>query len=340
MPSSTHASAWERAGVEMTQAATIETSVRLGPPQSLKRRIARQLLHKKLAMAAIIYLAIFYSAGILAPWIAPYDPYEQDRTVAAVRQPPSAEHWLGTDPLGRDLLSRVFYAARTTIIFTVAVVVTGGIFLGLGLGLLAGYRGGWVDTLIMRVGEVLSGMPTLFLILAITAAFRTRIADFSFWLQDNTFLGSDARIVVAFVIIVGATVPFAWVGSSRIVRSQALSIRESEFVIAAELMGASTWRIITRHILPGVMPLFIVGLSGGMAAIAGTEVALSFLGLGVTPPTASFGSMIGDGAGVRTFNDTPHLLLSPAIPVILFFFAWNLLGDALVDLVDPRITGR
>lgn len=325
----------------MTQVATtIDTGATLRPSQSLKSRIARQIVRKKLAMAAIVYLAVFYSAGILAPLIAPYDPYEQDRTLGAVRQPPSADHLLGTDPLGRDMLSRVFYAARTTIIFTVAVVVTGGVFLGLGLGLLAGYRGGWIDTLIMRVGEVLSGMPTLFLILAITAAFRTRIADLSFWLQDNTFLGDDARTFVAFLIIVGATVPFAWVGSSRIVRSQALSIREADFVTAAELMGASTWRIVSRHILPGVMPLFIVGLSGGMAAIAGTEVALSFLGLGVNPPTASFGSMIADGAGVRTFNDTPHLLLSPAIPVILFFFAWNLLGDALVDLMDPRISGR
>ncbi len=327
----------------MTQAATTTigaSGAQLLPSQSLRRRILRQVLRKKLAMAALIYLAIFYSVGILAPLIAPHDPYEQDRTIASVRQPPSADHWLGTDPLGRDILSRVFYAARTTIIFTVAVVITGGIFLGLGLGLLAGYRGGWVDTLIMRVGEVLAGMPTLFLILAITAAFRSRIADLSFWLQDNSFLGSDARTFVAFLIIVGATVPFAWVGSSRIVRSQALAIREQDFVTAAELMGASTWRIVSRHILPGVMPLFIVGLSGGMAAIAGTEVALSFLGLGVNPPTASFGSMIADGAGVRTFNDTPHLLLGPAVPVIFFFFAWNLLGDALVDLVDPRITGR
>jgi peptide/nickel transport system permease protein len=325
----------------MTHAATAsDAAIPLRPPQSMKRRIARRIVRKKLAMIAIIYLTIFYSVGILAPLVAPYDPYEQNRSVGAVRQPPSSDHLLGTDTLGRDMLSRVFYAARTTIIFTVAVVITGGIFLGLGLGLLAGYRGGWVDTLIMRVGEVLAGMPTLFLILAITAAFRTRLSDFSFWLQDNTFLGSDARTFVSFLVIVGATVPFAWIGSSRIVRSQALSLRESEFVTAAELMGASTWRIITRHILPGVLPLFIVGLSGGMAAIAGTEVALSFLGLGVTPPTASFGSMIADGAGVRTFNDTPHLLLSPAIPVILFFFAWNLLGDALVDVVDPRNTDR
>ncbi|WP_373324416.1 ABC transporter permease [Tepidiforma flava] len=249
---------------------------------------------------------------------------------------PSAEHWLGTDALGRDLASRVIYAARTTVVFTIVVLISGSLVLGLGLGLLAGYRGGWVDTLIMRVGEVLAGLPTLLLMLAITAAFRTRINDVAFWLQDNTFLGSDARTFVKFSIIVFATVPFAWIGTSRIVRSQALAIREETYVLAAEAMGASSWRIIFRHILPGVLPLFVVGVSAGMAGTAGAEVTLSFLGLGIDPPTASFGSLIAAGAGPQTFERYPHLLLAPAIPVTLFFFAWNLLGDALVDLLEPR----
>ncbi|MEX2081278.1 MAG: ABC transporter permease subunit, partial [Dehalococcoidia bacterium] len=192
----------------------------------------------------------------------------------------------------------------------------------------------------MRVGEVLSGLPTLFLIIAITAAFRPRINDLSFWLEDHSFLGDDARVLVQFMIITGATVPFAWIGSCRIVRSQALAIRESDFVLAAELVGASTWRVVTRHILPGVMPLFMVGLSGGMAAIAGAEVTLSFLGLGITPPGASFGTLISDGAGPRTFAEYPHLLLSASLPVILFFFSWNLLGDALVDIFEPRMAFR
>jgi ABC-type dipeptide/oligopeptide/nickel transport system permease subunit len=310
------------------------------PPRTRGRSPAakafRVLIRKKIAVVAIAYLLVFYSAGSLAPLIAPHDPYEQHRTVAEVKQGPSGDHWFGTDSLGRDMFSRTLYAARTTIIFTLAVTLTGGLFLGLGLGLLAGYRGGWIDTLIMRVGEVLNGLPTLFIMLALTAAFRTRIDDASFWLKDHTFLGNDAKTFLQFSIIVGATVPFAWVGSSRIVRSQALQLREAGFVEAAELVGASTWRILTRHILPGVMPLFLVGLSSGMAGIAGAEVSLSFLGLGITPPAASFGNMISDGAGVRTFQANPHLLLSAAVPVILFFFAWNLLGDALVDVLEPR----
>jgi ABC-type dipeptide/oligopeptide/nickel transport system permease subunit len=191
----------------------------------------------------------------------------------------------------------------------------------------------------MRVGEILAGLPTLLLMLAITASFRTQINDFAFRLADNSWLSvDDARTFVKFVIIVGATVPFAWVGSARIVRSVALSIREQAYVTAAEAMGASTPRILFRHILPGVMPLFIVGLSAGMAAIAGAEVAISYLGLGIDEPAASFGNLLNDVQSPYTFRQHPHLLLAPAIPVILFFYAWNLLGDALVDILEPRTT--
>ncbi len=291
-------------------------------------------------MAALVYLALFYGAGLFAPLVATHDPNQGQLQVEHRLQSPSSGHWLGTDVQGRDIYSRVIYAARTTLLFTAAVILTGGLVLGLGLGLLAGYKGGWVDTAIMRVGEVLAGVPTLLLILAIAAVFRARIGDFAFWLRQNTFLGDEARTLLEFIIIVGATVPFAWVGTSRIVRSQALAIRESDFVLAAELIGASTWRILTRHILPGVLPLFVVGLSSGMAAIAGTEVALSFLGLGVSPPTSSFGTIISEGAQIRTFQAYPHVLLGAAMPIILFFFAWNLLGDALVDLLEPRTSTR
>lgn len=304
--------------------------------QSPSRRFLRALVKRKLAMVGIGYILLFYALGILAPLVAPHDPNAIVLGAEERFQGPSVDHWFGTDGLGRDMFSRVVFAMRTTLLFTLAVALTGGIFLGLGLGLLAGYRGGWVDTAIMRIGEVLAGLPTLLLIIAIAAAFRTRIDDLAFWLKDNTILGDDSRVLVDFMIIVGVTVPFTWVGTSRIVRSQALAIREADFILAAELMGASTWRIITRHILPGVIPLFVVGLSGGMAAIAGAEVALSFLGLGVNPPTSSFGTIISEGAGITALRTYPHLLLCASIPVILFMFAWNLLGDALVDLLEPR----
>jgi len=299
-------------------------------------RTMRELLRKKLAMVAICYLLLFYACGIFAPLIAPYGLNDQNLTVEARRQPPTSDHIFGTDQLGRDLFTRVLYSARTTIVFTVIIFITGGLFLGLGLGLLAGYKGGWTDTAIMRVGEVMSGMPTLLIMLAITAAFRSRINEWSFWLEDHTFLGEDSKTLVKFSIIALATVPFAWLGSCRIVRSQVLAIRESQFITAAESLGATTPRILVRHILPGVMPLFLVGLSSGMAGIAGAEVALSYLGLGIDEPAASFGNLIGSVSGSRNLDDYPHMLIAGALPVILFFFAWNLLGDALVDVFDRR----
>lgn len=312
----------------------VHSEVAVKPPPRF--RTVRELLRKKIAFLAILYLSIFYFAGLAAPLVAPYGLNEQQLTAEARRQPPSSEHLLGTDALGRDMLTLVLYSARTTIFFTLAVVLTGGLILGLGLGLLAGYRGGWVDTAIMRVGETLSGLPTLLLMLAITAAFRTRINTWSFWLEDHTFLGADAKTFVKFAILTGATVPFSWLGSSRIVRSQVLAIREQSYITAAESMGASTSRILWRHLLPGVMPLYLVGLSSGMAGIAGAEVALSYLGLGIEAPAASFGNLIADTNGPRFFEQYPYLLIAAAGPVILFFFSWNLLGDALVDVFDRR----
>ena len=321
-------------------ASEAEISAEILPAWELKSpprfSLARQLMRKKIASIAIVYLCIFYFCGIFAPLIAPYGLNEQNLTVESRLHRPTSEHIMGTDALGRDIFTRVLYSARTTIIFTVAVILTGGLFLGLGLGLLAGYRGGWVDTLIMRVGETLSGLPTLLLMLAIMAAFRTRITHWSFWLEDHTFLGGDAPVFLKFAIITGATVPFSWIGTCRIVRSQVLAIREQSYVTAAEGLGASTWRILLRHIMPGVLPLYLVGLSSGMAGIAGAEAALSYLGLGIDEPTASFGTLIRDVNGSRLFDQHPWLLISGAGPVVLFFFAWNLLGDALVDLFDRR----
>ena len=312
----------------------------LDMPREQRWRVLRLLAGKRIAVVCILVLLVFYIAGFFAPWVAPKDPNLQELTVEARLSSPSAENLLGTDRLGRDFLSRVIYASRTTILFTLAVVLTGGLFLGLGLGLLSGYRGGWVDNLIMRIGELLAGVPTLLLMLIIAAAYRDRINDLSFWLKDNSFLGDDATPLLYFLIIVSVTVPFAWVGLARIVRSQVLAIREQEFVLAAEAMGVSTARLLFRHILPGVMPVYIVGLSASMAGIAGTELALSWLGLGVDPGTPSFGSMLYEAGGVRTFQEFPHLLLVGAIPIVVFLFAWNLLGDSLVDLVEPRTFRR
>jgi ABC-type dipeptide/oligopeptide/nickel transport system permease subunit len=323
--------------VASNAAQTLSTDLFIDEMRAPRRfRTLRDLARRKVAMVAISFLAFFYFCGIFAPLLAPYGLNEQQLTVESRLQSPSADHPFGTDRLGRDMLTRVLYSARTTVLFTIIIVLTGGVFLGLGLGLLAGYRGGWIDTAIMRIGEVLNGMPTLLLMLAITASFRPRINSWSFWLEDHTFLGEDAKVLVKFGIITLATIPFAWLGSCRIVRSQVLAIREQAYITAAESMGASTNRILWRHILPGVMPLFLVGLSSGMAGIAGAEVALSYLGLGIDDPAASFGNLIADVNGSRFLQQYPYLFVVGTVPVILFFFAWNLLGDALVDVFDRR----
>lgn len=312
----------------------------LGVRPAPRFRFLRELARKKIAMLAVCFLVVFYFAGIFAPWVSTDDPNYQRLTIEDRLAAPSGEHWFGTDGAGRDLFSRVVYSARTTLLFTLVVIVTGSLFLGLGLGLMAGYRGGWIDATIMRVGEVLSGVPTLLLMLAISAAFRTRLNDVAFWLKENTFLGEDARAIVPFLIIVLAALPFAWIGAARIVRSQVLAIREQEYILAAETIGASTLRLLVLHVFPGVLPIFLVGVSASMAGIAGAEIALSYLGLGVDPSTPSFGSLLGNAGGVRTFQEFPHLLLVSGLPLIVFFFAWNLLGDALVDVVEPRTYRR
>ena len=325
----------------MTMAEALDLQSPVAASSGRRWRVFRGLLHKKIACISIVIISVFYLAGILAPWAAPYGENEQPArlTQQLSNASPSSDHLLGTDRLGRDVLTRVMFACRTTIIYTLIVLVMGGLFLGVGLGLLAGYRGGWVDTVIMRVGEILGGVPTLILILAITAAFRARLTDAGFWLGDHTFLNTeDARTVVQFALLVGASVPFAWIGGCRVVRAQTLRLREMQFVEAAESQGASTFRILTRHIFPSVLPLFLVGVTGGMAGIALTEVSLSFLGLGISEPAASFGTLIADGAGPRAIELFPHLFYGPTIPVVLFFLAWNLLGDALVDLLEVRST--
>jgi ABC-type dipeptide/oligopeptide/nickel transport system permease subunit len=326
----------------MGQALALELQMPAAGVEPRRFRALRTLAKKKVACVSLVIISCFYIAGLGAPlWVQLGMDGPNDRparlSVELRNAGPSGEHWFGTDALGRDIFSRVMFAARTTVLFTLVVVLTGGAVLGLGLGLLAGYRGGWVDAAIMRVGEVLAGIPTLILMLAITAAFRKRILDFALDVGDNTWLSTeDARAIVQFLILVGVALPFSWIGASRIVRAQVLSLREQSFIEAAESMGATTGRIIWRHIFPGVLPLFLVGVSGGMAGIALAEVSISFLGLGIDPPASSFGTLIADGAGPRIFQTNPHLLLAPAIPVIIFFLAWNLLGDALVDILEPR----
>jgi ABC-type dipeptide/oligopeptide/nickel transport system permease subunit len=250
---------------------------------------------------------------------------------------PSIDHIFGTDRLGRDMFSRTLFSARTTLIITILSFVFGNIFLGLGLGLLAGYVGGLVDSIIMRVGDVLLAMPGLVILIVVNAVFKERWT--SIWADVGDFFGTSFFLdqgIDDFSLIFFVLSIFGWVPTARFVRAQTLALRETDFILAAESVGAGTARIIVRHLLPGVLPWIVLGMSAALGAVAGIEVALTFLGIGVQPPTASFGAMIADAGGVRTLDQHPHLLLVPAVTIAVLIFSFNLLGDAVNDVVNPR----
>jgi peptide/nickel transport system permease protein len=292
----------------------------------------QRLLRKKVAVAALVFIGIFYFCGLFAPLIAPHSYTAQN--LDAVNLGPSLTHPLGTDALGRDMLSRVIWASRTTTMVTIATLFTGGIVLAVGLGLLAGYMGGKVDTAIMRLGDVFFALPGLPMLIMVNATVGSRIRSAG-WLVD---IEKTLRIqgFPDYVVVFTALSLFSWVAGARLIRSQVLSLRETEYVTAARAMGASTWRIIFRHLLPNVSNIIIVSVSASLGAIAGTEIALSWLGVGVQPPTPSFGPMLFEGGSIRTLQDNPHLLLVPGAVVALLMLSFNLLGDALTDVLTPN----
>ena len=252
-------------------------------------------------------------------------------------QGPSSQHLFGTDRVGRDLFSRALFAARTTLIITVLAFLFGNVFLGLGLGLLAGYLGGLVDAVIMRVGDVVLAIPALLVLIVVNASLRDRRTEWFEAIDD--FFGTSFLIdqgIDDFALLFFAFSIFGWVSTARFVRAQVFALREEEFVLAAESIGARTTRILIRHLLPGVLPWIVVGISASLGAIAALEVALTFLGIGVQPPTASFGAMVDDAGGVSTLNLHPHLLLVPGFILAVLIFSFNLLGDAVNDVVNPR----
>ncbi len=262
-----------------------------------------------LAAAGLLLLALFLIMALLAPWIAPANPAAIDLTHRL--NGPGWHHWFGTDELGRDILSRVIYGARLSLLVAVAVV---GCSLGLGLllGGIAGYYGGWLDTVInIFVMNAFLSLPGILLAIAFVA-----------------FLGPGIANLI-FALSIGG-----WVGYARLVRAQVLAVREREFVEAARALGAGDVRIFFRHILPNVLQPIIVQAAIGMAGAVLAEATLSFLGLGVPPPAASWGAMIND-ARPHLF-DSPHLVIFPAFAIMLCVLSFNFIGDALRDYLDPR----
>ena len=263
----------------------------------------------KLALAGcgIILFLIFVS--LLAPFLAPYDAGAID--LKHVLDPPSFRHWFGTDQLGRDVFSRMIWGARISLL--VGFVATGlAIFIGTVLGAVSGYYGGWVDTVIMRFVDIMLCFPTFFLILAVIA-----------------FLGPSIWNIM---IVIGLT---SWMGVTRLVRADFISLRERDFVRAARAIGAGDLRIIFLHVLPNAMASILVTATLGIAGAILTESALSFLGIGVQPPTPSWGNILT--AGKDNIDIAWWLSLYPGLAILITVVGYNLLGEGIRDASDPRL---
>jgi len=250
-------------------------------------------------------------AALLGPFLAPSDPYAQQ--LALRLSGPAAGHWFGLDELGRDIFSRLLVGARISLMVGLAVVSVSST-LGILIGSIAGYYGGRVDQLISRIMDVLLAFPGILLAIALVAV-----------------LGPSLTNVIIALSVIG------WVGYARLVRAQVLRIRELEYVQAARALGAKTPRILLRHVIPATLPTVIVQGTLGMAGAIIAEASLSFLGLGVQPPTPSWGTMLD--AGRSHLFDAPHLTLFPGLAIALLVLGFNFLGDGLRDRIDPRLIG-
>ena len=294
-----------------------------------------RLIRKRLAVICIVVLIVIYLLGIFAPVLAPYKYTDQD--YKALKQPPSAKHWAGTDLKGRDILTRAMWAIQNTLVITFVAMATGGLVIGVTLGLISGYFGGRIDSFIMRVGEVFSSFPDILLMILLAATIGPRVKNFVRAVEDDTFLDGLVSLGIAdYFVISLALVSFGWIGMARLVRGQVLSLKETQYVEAAQSIGASTPRILFVHLLPNAISPIVVSVTMGMGSVVGAEIILSFLGLGVQPPRPSLGTMLFEAGSISALRVVPWMLLTPGIVAWTLVLCWNLLGDSLNDVLNPR----
>lgn len=269
----------------------------------------KRFRRNRFALAGGSVVVVLFAISLLAPYITPWDPDAID--AYRVLLPPSAEHWFGTDELGRDVFTRVIYGARISL--KVGFVSVGiAVVIGTVLGLVSGFYGGMVDTITMRFVDIMLCFPTFFLILAVIA-----------------FLEPSIWYIMAIIGLTG------WMGVARLVRAEVLSLRERDFVLAARALGASDVRILFRHILPNAVSPVLVSATLGVAGAILTESALSFLGIGVQPPTPSWGNILTSGKDYIEF--AWWLSLFPGGAILVTVLAYNLLGEGIRDALDPRV---
>nr|WP_206530427.1 ABC transporter permease [Mesorhizobium sp. M7A.F.Ca.CA.002.09.1.1] len=275
------------------------------------------MVRRRLALLGLVIVAIVVAGAVLAPWLTGYDPNEQmfdGLTIEGSPLPPDAKFWLGTDLLGRDLLTRILYGARTSLI--IGIVANGvALFIGTLVGVVAGYFRGWIGSALMRFTDLMMAFPALLLAICLAAVFEP-----SLWI---------VAMVIALV---------NWVQTARVIYTETSSLAEREFIDAERTIGASAPRILFRHILPHLLPTIIVWGTLGISTTVLLEATLSFLGIGVQPPTASWGNIIFENQ--TYFQAAPWLVFFPGAAILALALAFNLIGDALRDILDPTQRGR
>lgn len=289
-----------------------ELLTQIGEQDGVREKLRRMARQNKLAAFSAVLIALVLLLAVFAPLIAPYGEAEQD--VLAHLQPPSAAHWFGTDELGRDVLSRILYGSRLSLAIGILPSVI-SLVIGIVLGLLAGYFGGWADYVIMRLADVMLSVPSLLLAMVVM----------------YTLGSSTVNLFVALSMV-------GWASVARVVRSQTLSLKESEYVEAAQSIGVSRFNIMRRHILPNCVPSLIVLFTLNVPAAILSESSLSFLGIGAQPPAASWGLMVNQS---KQFLFTqPWLALAPCVAIMVVVLAFNFLGDGLRDVLDPYMKNQ
>jgi ABC-type dipeptide/oligopeptide/nickel transport system permease subunit len=288
------------------------------PHHSEWRRILRVLFSRNLYIIGTSICVLLILVAIFANFIAPYNPLKTDLDHRL--ELPSAQHWLGTDQLGRDILSRIIYGARTSLEISISAVLLGNI-VGIILGIAAAYYGGWVFTIIMRITDALMAFPSILLFILIAGIASTSGAA-----------GGGGIPVLIFALGFGGIA-----GMARMMCGLALSVKQNDYVMAARAVGMSNWRIMRTQVFPNAFPPLMVGITMGIGGMVMGEAGLSFLGIGIVPPTPSWGNMIMDGQTYLLTN--PLLSLVPGVAIMLLMFGFNMFGDGLRDAVDPRLRG-
>jgi ABC-type dipeptide/oligopeptide/nickel transport system permease subunit len=309
-----------------------QAALSAGAPSARVRLLRRILASPPAAWGAIVIVLMLVTA-VFAPFIAPY-PYDR-QNLDWIEKPPSPAHWFGTDALGRDMFSRIVWGARSAV-FVIIMVTIVNLALGVPLGALAGYLGGWADTVIMRAADILFAFPGMLFVFFIAATIKPSILN---WAKEIG-LGDLARTgYLDYAVVIIALGVIGWAGLARLIRAQVLAVKEREFVIGARATGVPTSQVIARHILPNAVTPIIVAMSMGMGDIAMSEGYLSFLGIGLQPPAPSWGNIIAENAGRywRQFPQMIWLVFIPGLVLAAIVFAFNFFGDGLNEALNPEI---